>query len=661
MRRIPLKLVLVVLVVMAVLCSWGALAQPVVAQGGQIPLGPYLELTDDQPAIKLSALSAIGQVECTPEGCSVVVEQTYWIHNTSKSDAVSANLGIRAPLPEALADLSVTQSDRGIASAGSSETFAVFYPISLGRDQHISLVLRYRQPLGNAAVLGYGIDLGTLSDTWGLPEGVRVRLRLNESVGDSAVVWVLPYISRFDGQQYTWDYEVPTNLIPHQVVWIRPDIWRALNEATTAGDWRQQAVLYLQIDEAIRAMGMGDRGYYGQAIAAQNQAIAVDPNNAVLHLEMAAIYLERGELVPDASHNYSLLAAQELEQARALDPHNAQIDAQLSQAYFLVAKASAGQGDQASALEYLARLREAKLPMPASDAEIHDLELRWVVELADKGETEVAYAQAPRLLPSKILGLLNEYNPPFAGISTTVRLTENQRQVVYDFQPFPVTQERLDTELRALTVRLEPLAALDTALDAEKRVLTMTLRYHDQAELTRQVSEIRALIGDESSLFKKMLMVPWQNAPQLDTTDRAGLRSYVIYREQFNASALATAWAAESELAQWRQLELTNQGEQTAELEQRLMVFLLRRQQQAWRQIPSCCTWSYSVYIDDQTEPTQRWLLAWNQVRELRAEHTAYNEPALRWLAGISIAMVVLALTALVVPWSAIVKRSRVR
>ena len=158
-----------------------------------------------------------------------------------------------------------------------------------------------------------------------------------------------------------------------------------------------------------------------------------------------------------------------------------------------------------------------------------------------------------------------------------------------------------------------------------------------------------------------MLMVPWQNAPQLDTTDRAGLRSYVIYREQFNASALATAWAAESELAQWRQLELTNQGEQTAELEQRLMVFLLRRQQQAWRQIPSCCTWSYSVYIDDQTEPTQRWLLAWNQVRELRAEHTAYNEPALRWLAGISIAMVVLALTALVVPWSAIVKRSRVR
>ncbi|MHB9032274.1 MAG: hypothetical protein ACYC6L_04410 [Anaerolineae bacterium] len=625
------------------------------AEGEGIHREPLLELTADSPAIKLSAFAANANISCDAESCSLVMEQTYWLHNSADDSSQSLAVGLTRSANEWDAEqVELVFGGQTQTPEEGNEFYTSTWQMQLQPDQHVTLVLRYRHTLGKAAVLGVSVALDRIVAVWGLPDGARVRLVLSEPIGDDAILWMVPFISQFDGTQLAWDYETPRELINHQLVFIRPDVWHQLKSAA-GQDNQQLAQLYLRINEAIQPLQLAGRDYFGQAVAAYNQAIAQHPDNPALYTELAQAYHTRAQELPDEGQNYELLALQTLEHAVQLAPNDSQLAEQLAQSYYAVAVASANQGQQEVALAYLEKLRTSGLPQVESEDNLLTLSLRWSVELAEKGYNQVAYTQARNLLPAETLQLLQDSAPPFIGVSTVITMDEGMRTAAYRIITYPGTADRTFSQISTVLEQLKGIPGLVTTSTQSDQAIVVTLEqpYNTIPELQQSMKSIRERLGQDNNLVTGILGIPWESSPELAVQNRAGLRSSTRFIETFSSSGLETSWKDASQFAEWRLVEMTNsaQNSELEELQRRLVTYLLKEQQQVWRQLPNSTSWEYHLNLASLPDSSKTWLMSWGEDRTFEVNQTVYNRTAIASLAGLSLGLVVLAILALLFPW----------
>jgi len=653
LRRCALIVIITAIILM------GAQAHTASANGLGIRPEPVLEPIGGRGGIKLSAFSADAHISCADGMCSLTMEQIYWLNNPSTA-AVTLEFGLPAALSSWLPEQpAVSLNGAALSPTSASDDYSAVWQITLQSDQHAALVLTYQHSFGSSLVLATAVELDSLVNSWGLPEGARVRFVLAETVGDDAVLWMVPFISRFDGRQIIWDYEVPSELIIHQFVLLRPDTWQELQQSMANQDYGRLASLYMQIDQALMELALPQRNYFGQAVAAYHAAIASDPQNDALYIGLARAYHNRAELLPTESLNYALLAAQLLEQAQALSPDNSEVSQELANTYYAIAVASAEQGNQETALLYLSRLLSEDLPHAESEQDLRTLALRWSVELAEQGNNGIAYEQAQALLPPTTLQLLDDYAPPLTGLETMVTTDPGSRQVSYRIQLYAGTAEIAKTQIDALAVQLRGIMSLDviTITEGTHYDLTLVLRYNTLSEMQQRAAEIRSVMSQDTSILMHLMRVPWDNAPEALRQESGMFRRDTLYREVFDSSKVQPVWDEQSQYSNWRLVETTNpvEGGEMAQLQVRLTTYLLKQQQQVWRQLPASCSWIYRLQMETGSEP-QEWILSFGESRILAIDQTIYNEPLLHRLAFISAAVFLLAVIAILVPWSALPK-----
>lgn len=645
-------------VVVWLICALlGAIAPAAAAQSAGIYAEPLLEPVGNRASIKLSAFSADAHITCAVEVCTLEMVQTYWVQNGA-SDAYTLEIGLPADNANWIAEQAALALDGSLLAADdTNDTWSRLWRVPLAKGQHAALTLRYQHSFGSSLVLATAVELESLVRKWGLPEGASVRFTLADTVGDDAIFWMVPFISRFDGRQIAWDYETPNELISHQVVMLRPDTWHQLQESIASQDNGRLAALYLEIDQALAVYQIPRRNYFGQAVAAYHAAIASEPQNTSFYVALADAYHDRAAMMPEESLNYEQLAAQMLEQAHNIAPEDTRISERLAETYLAIALASAAHGGQVAALQYLERLRTGALPRIESDDRLQTLALRWSVELAEQGDEEIAFQEAQQLLPPAALQLLDDYAPPLSGLETTVTTNLERRQVSYRLRLYPGTAAETILQINDLAERLSVIPALDInqAEQAEFYTLTLTLRYNTLSELQDRTNEIKAVISQENSILMHLLLVPWNHAPEALFQGSGSLRRKVEYREQFDSTSAQLAWREQSQYAQWRLAESsgTSQGNELEQLETRLTTYLLRQQQQVWRQLPAGSSWVYRLDMEPNSEPTE-WICSFGENRLLLLETIIYNEPLLTVLGIVSIGLVTLALFALLMPWSSL-------
>ncbi|MHB1355126.1 MAG: hypothetical protein ACYCZF_04005 [Anaerolineae bacterium] len=633
-----------------------SLAVPVAASGPVILAEPLLIALDRPTSIVLSAYAAYATLDCVAKDCTLSVRQTYWLHNKSPDQAVSLQIGLAADSTTLLAEnTTLKQSDNPLSSTERNESYSAIWTLTLQPDQHQTLVLTYRHTAITGPLLAFACDLGRLVDSWGIPEGVRVMLTLPVPVNDDAILWMMPFNSQFDGRNITWDYEIPNELGNHQTVLVLPAAWQILSQARTENDHQQLAELYLVLEQAVLPLQLAERDYFGLAIAEYQAVIAAQPDDPSAYLQLALAYRARPVSQPAERLNYELLAAHELELAHKLAPENKQIADNLARSYYAAALISADQGNEVAALGYLDLMRSPGLPTIASDENLQNLALRWSITLAEKGAFQIAFEQGKELLPPTILQMLQDYAPPFTSIQTLVSTDPGMRLVTYQIDLYAPSALQTITRLRAIQESMNSIpgveaSSVESDLHIEMRV---SIRYNAFIELKQRIAEIDGSFGEDKDLLSLALRAPWRSPPEQMGLYISRLRSSYFYREQIDGSAIQQAWLEQSQYAQWRIAEaaVLPAADELTQLQQRLANYMLRQQQQVWRQLPAYSLWNYKVHLDQDEASQGEWIITWGETRSLEINMTIYNTTMLRRLALISVAVLALVVLVLLIPW----------
>jgi hypothetical protein len=636
------------------------MAPVVTAAGPTLPAEPLLLALDRPASITLSAYSAIATLDCGAPGCTLSVSQTYWLHNKSPDQAVSFQIGLAADDTTWPGEnVTLKLAGNTLVPLNGNESFSAMWSLSLQPDEHQVLVLTYLHTTIKGPLLALACDLGRLADVWGIPEGVRVMLTLPEAVSDEAVLWMMPFNSLFDGRNVTWDYETPGELGNHQVVIMLPAAWHTFSQARSENNHLQLASLYLGLEQAALTLHLSDGDYFGLAIAEYQAAIADRPDDPSVHQLLAQAYLDRANSQPLERLNYELLAAHELELAHKLAPEDGNIATSLARTYYTAALASSEQGSEASALSYLELARAPGLPAVESDEKLQSLALQWSITLAEKGSVQIAFNQGGKLLPQNILQLLQDYAPPFTSIQTVVATDPGLRQVSYQLGLYAPSAAQTITQVHTIidTLNTIPEVEASSSVNEQRVDIEVSVRYNTFIELSQRITEINRIFGEDKSLLSLALKEAWNSTPEQMGLSTNHLRTGYFYREQIDASALQQAWQEQSQYAQWRLTEvasLPNSSELTL-LQQRLANYMLREQQQVWRQLPAYSLWTYRVALGQAGVYQGEWILTWGQNRTLELNTTVYNTTMLNRLLVVSLVILALIVLFLLVPWKYLV------
>lgn len=635
------------------LCS---LVMPVAAFGSNILAEPLLIALDRPASIVLTAYSASAVLECVAQDCTLSVRQTYWLHNKSPDKAISLRIGLAADSTILPAEnTTLKQGDIPLVPAEGNESYSSIWLLTLQPDEHQTLVLTYRHATTTGPLLVFACDLSRLVDAWGIPEGVRVMLTLPAPVSDEAILWMMPFNSQFDGRNITWDYENPNELGNHQAVVLLPATWQSLSQARTASDHQTLAALYLILEQAVLPLHLADRDYFGLAIAEYQSAITAQPDDPAAYLQLALVYRARAESQPAERLNYELLAAHELELAHKLAPENEQIAHTLVRALYAAALASAEQDNLVAALGYLDQVRSSGLPSIEPDENLQNLALRWSIALAETGASQIAFDQGKKLLPPPILQMLQDYAPPFTSIQTQVFTDPGMRQVTYQLDLYSPSAPQTISRLRAFLESLNAIPGVKaTSVESDLHIeMLVSIQYNAFIELKQCIAEIDRSFGDDKDMLSLALRVPWRSSPEQLGVYVSRLRNSYFYREQIDGGAIQQAWLEQSQYAQWRLAEaaVLPSADELTQLQQRLANYMLRQQQQVWRQLPAYSLWSYKVALDQESASQGDWIIALGEDRTLEINTTIYNTTILRRLALVSLAMLSLAVIVLLMPW----------
>ena len=597
--------------------------------------------------VRLTALTWHIDLRCSEAGCAISSVQTYQLHNRDRVQGAKLRLGLPTGAPTGSPPRITLGNAQGAALAPSNRESGLIWEVELGQNEKKTLVVSAVYQTSPAHFLQWVGELPSLI-RWGSVDGVSVILRLAQPITDDAFSVLEPKSVQFNGQSLLWEYEnVQEALPPHQVVMLLPDTWQQLSDLGASTSYEDLARLHLAIQEEARQAGILWPDHYAEILAALQAATQAYPRNIQAHSTLAQLYRSRAEMIPELRLNYLLLAAQELLHVVENQPQDTEAAEALSRAYYDAALAASEEEDPAGALAYLEKAQVPGSSFSQDQATVETLTLRWAEQLAEQGQVTQAIIKLADSLSPQFQDALLRYAPPLVSARTEVVLSPTDRISRYQFQLYPLSAGETTDQLQQVAMRAQSVSGcqVNLALDANTATLEFDVHYNSLAELRQCTATLSQTLAVEPSLIATLVAAPWQSSPQMLQIDRKPWRDRAQYRERVDLASVSTAWDSEAQFIGWRLVELqntTHQDERT-QLEQRLVMMVLREQQEVWESLPSASYWVFRIE-DGDTILAGSWLLDWGQRRDLSISRINYH-----WDFCIKTALIALALV--VIGW----------
>jgi hypothetical protein len=644
-RRVVLAIVLAVLCVGLVPSAGQAAAPQAFAPQASVPWHVALVPADAPGFVRLTGCTIDVRLVCEGAACRWQTAQRYTLHNRDRVQGKLLRLGLSTDALGA----AVTLSDGQGTTLAPMAADGAEWEIALTANQVQQVTLVYDTPVPEGALCVWRWELGLLQP-WGTVDSAVVRLQLPWPGAEEMILRVAPsdYVS--NGRILTWSYATLTAWPDHTALLEAPALWQREQALRAAGDHYELALVYDALDQAARAQGVEGLAYSAQVLGELLLALREHPENLKARLYLAALYqtaAEAGafsgtEADDGRALNYYLLAAHELEEARRYGAA-AEVGQRLESIYRRAAELSQQAGQLGSALEYLAKARQAAgLERDTSDQQLQDVMLGWGLDLARSGQVAEAIVQLQGVLSPRMGDLLVRYVPPFRAVQTAVELGDTTRTVRYRFQPYATSADWLAGRLEQVAEQLRSVpgssVALEVAAGADEAVLTVRVPFDTLAALSSQYATIDALLDSPADLVAAVVAAPWAQPPQVLQARRTLLAEERAYQERADLCDLDTLWQEQAQYARWQLVELSSvPGADTREEQERqLAILALREQAQAWELLPLASHWSYYLA---QSDLAASWNVHWGQERLLEASAVRTDRWALVQMAALGIAL----------------------
>ncbi|NLD43495.1 MAG: hypothetical protein GX657_08380 [Chloroflexi bacterium] len=614
------------------------------AAGSPTICEPVLLPVSTADGVRLEAAILDATLDCSAEACLLRSTHTYQLRNTSRGQGAYLQVGIPAASaggcredPDvALRDADGTEQPR---LEGNAE-YPTIWQVQLGAGGSRRLTLSYERNLGSTRLLDWWWRSARLG-AWGAIDGVHVVLALPAALSDECLLDVQPHSAGFDGYNFSWSYESPSDLPDHGLTMLVPPLAERLAALRAAGSHAEEAHLLLSARAEAAALGRTVVTWDAEILAALLAALAEHPDDLAARLDLAEVYRQQAEGVPAGRLNYLLLAAQELEEARRLAGDDPTILTALAGCYFQAALAASEEADPRGALGYLRQaeaLGGARLLPGFEQGE--ELFLRWALGLARQGQVREAFAEvADRLSPETMDALLH-YAPPVTGVRMRVELSPGVRSVTYDLRPYPPVAEATLGRLTAIAAALQAEPGCDVEVLGDEAAVTLRLavRFASLEEVAATNARLCQALAGSGDLLAAIVAAPLEGRVVEYGVSQRLFRDVFAYREEVDLSAVHQAWLGEAEYAGWRLVELNSispAGER-ARLEQQLALAALREQKAIWATVPLGAQMALEIPApegDASVRPS--WQVTWGEAREVRWVHAEWRWGRVAAVAGV--------------------------
>ena len=576
--------------------------------------------------VELSAFTLDADLECTPDGCSLLVTQGYRFANSDQIKPTELVLSLaNAGGQTASADVSFDQA----ADTVDASTWS----LRLEPSATASATLSYQIAMDGTMLHHWVWDPASIA-AWGTPGSTRITLSLPIALSDDVFVERQPAGYAFDGQALEWSYEATLPVEPHAVWMLSRDVWSRLQELEREGAASEQATLLM----ALRAEAMERRApltdLYPRALGVLLQELERAPS-ADTYLALADLYLSRAQEVAD--DNYRLLAAETLQSAVDSGYGNSQVLSRLSDIYRNLADIAHQAGDSTRALEYL-EAAAAYSPTAQVDAATRELlTLSRAVGLAERGQVSDSLVQMGAALSPRVQDALYRYAPPLRSARTDITLEADYRTATYYLLLYPPVQDASRAALGNLAMQIRSLEGFAADLqDVQGQpyevVLQVTATFEDIDQERARRTAIYSLAGQEPSFIAAFVLAPWAPADLDLNVIRNPFFDHFIYHEEPDLSLVSSVRDEQLEYTVWRLLEVagTTPADEASRLEQQLTGLALREERQVWEDLSASTYWTYRVVFPAPSplDPLT-WLVGWGQERPLAIAHRTFHWDAI--------------------------------
>ncbi len=620
LARVTMRLVPAgALVVAALLLPADYAAQAPVSSAALVPGGPTR-------FVELSAFTIDADLECTPDGCSLLVTQGYRFANLDRIKQAELILSLMNTGGEALSP------DVRFAQAADSVD-ATTWSLRLEPSATASATLSYQIPLDGPMLLHWAWDPAAIA-AWGTPGSTRITLMLPNALLDDAFVARQPAVYSFDGHSLEWSYEATLPAEPHAIWMLAPNVWARLQELEREGPASEHAALLMALrSEAVeRRAPLAD--LYPRALGVLLEELD-RTHSTDTYLALADLYMSRAEeMVED---NYRLLAAETLQSAVDSGHGNSQVLSRLAEIYGVLAEIAHKAGDSSRALEYLEAAAAHSQTAQVDSATRELLTLSRAVELAARGQVSDSLVQMGAALSPRVQDALYRYAPPLRSARTEITLEAGSRTATYYLLLYPPVQEASRAALDALAMQVRSLQGFDAALqDVQGQpyevVLHITATFEEIEQERERRRAIYALAGQEPSFIAAFIVAPWAPTDLALTVIRNPFFDHYIYQEEPDLSLVSSVRDEQLQYTVWRLLEVagTTPSDESARLEQQLTGLALREERQVWEALSASTYWTYRVAFPAPSplDPLT-WLVGWGQERPLAISHRTFHWEAI--------------------------------
>ena len=292
------------------------------------------------------------------------VQVNYRLHNRHKSKTIATKVAVPGYPASDPAPRNITLQLNGKElplEPGNQQWWLA--TITLNPDTRANLVMTYSARVGDGPLAHFRYPMELTGQLWpGRLESARVTIGFPEPPNPQSWIALTPETYQLSAEAVTWSYDLEDPQEPIDFLFIRPSLWKTIQQARrdaaqrpSSQAYKTLGAIYAQLATAIEDPGIFER-YYPLAVASYAQAQQLDPNDIDAYLALAQLYQLRADRVPDDAAAYTSLAINEFTKALqhgADDPLIQQkvVDGVAS----LVARARA-RGDFDAANAYLQRL-----------------------------------------------------------------------------------------------------------------------------------------------------------------------------------------------------------------------------------------------------------------------------------------------------------------
>ena len=243
--------------------------------------------------------------------------------------------------------------------------------ITLEPNQRANLVMIYSAPLGDDAIVHFRYPLDLTGQMWpGRMESARFTISFPEPPNPQSWINLSPEGYLLSAEAITWSYDVQDPQEPIDFLFIRPSLWRQIQEARrravaepSAGAYKTLGAIYAQLATVTQNPDIFER-YYPLAIASYAQAQQLTPDDPDIYLALAQLYQIRADLSAVDASAYTGLAINELVSALDHGVNSPEIQKRVVNGFASLIDAARLRGDFDAANTYLQRLEELSQSHP---------------------------------------------------------------------------------------------------------------------------------------------------------------------------------------------------------------------------------------------------------------------------------------------------------